>query len=215
VFERYARTYPSPFEPAIEARFRLTELSAKQNHANERLKWCQELVTTEQHGGSARTDRTRYVGATCALALTEPADAAYRSVRLVEPLKQNLKIKKEKMEVALAAYGRAADYGVAEVATAATYRTAELYQELGKSLMDSQRPKGLKPDELEQYNVLLEEQAFPFEEKAIEIHEINAKRVKNGFYDVWVKKSFGALAKLRPVRYAKNEKHEGEIHAIR
>ena len=53
--------------------------------------------------------------------------------------------------------------------------------------MNSQRPKGLKKDELEQYNVMLEEQAFPFEEKAIEVHEINARRTANGVYDASVK----------------------------
>ena len=73
----------------------------------------------------------------------------------------------------------------------------------------------LSADELEQYNVLLEEQAYPFEEKAIEIHEINAHRVSKGIYDQWVKNSFAALSKLRPVRYAKNEKGEGVIRALR
>jgi len=68
---------------------------------------------------------------------------------------------------------------------------------------------------LEQYNVLLEEQAYPFEEKAIEIHEINTRRVNKGIYDQWVKNSFAALSKLRPVRYAKNEKGEGVIRALR
>ena len=82
-------------------------------------------------------------------------------------------------------------------------------------MIGSQRPKGLSPDELEQYNVLLEEQAYPFEEKAIEIHEINTRRVSKGIYDQWVKNSFAALSKLRPVRYAKNEKGEGVIRALR
>jgi hypothetical protein len=73
----------------------------------------------------------------------------------------------------------------------------------------------LSPDELEQYNVMLEEQAYPFEEKAIEIHEINVRRANDGIYDQWVKNSFSALSKLRPVRYAKTEKGEGVIHALR
>ena len=76
-------------------------------------------------------------------------------------MKRQLKLKKDRMELALKAYATAADYGVAEVSTAATYQTAELYRDFGKALMTSQRPKGLKKDELEQYNVLLEEQAFP------------------------------------------------------
>jgi tRNA(Ile2) C34 agmatinyltransferase TiaS len=81
-------------------------------------------------------------------------------------------------------------------------------------LLESQRPKRLSKDELEQYNIMLEEQAFPFEEKAIELHEINARRVSAGLYDDWVKKSFAALVKLRPVRYAKMEKGEGVINAL-
>jgi hypothetical protein len=102
------------------------------------------------------------------------------------------------MERALDAYGRAAQYGVAEVTTAATYSMAELYRVLAKDLMESERPANLGAEELEQY-------AFPFEEKSIEIHEANVARAREGVYDEWVQKSFEALAKLKPARYAKAE----------
>ena len=213
-YERYVRAYPRPLEPAVEARYRLAEMSRKQGRPRERQAWSRELVEADQKGGSGRTDRTRYLGSLAALVMAEPIEEAYRSVRLAEPLKKNLKLKKAKMEEALQAYALAADYGVAEVATTATYRTAELYGDFGKALLDSQRPKKLSKDELEQYNVMLEEQAYPFEEKAIELHEINARRVRGGVYDEWVKKSFAALAKLRPVRYAKVEKGEGVFDAL-
>ena len=81
--------------------------------------------------------------------------------------------------------------------------------------MNSQRPRGLSDLELEQYNVLLEEQAYPFEEEAIAAHELNAQRVTDGIYDDWVKKSFTALAKLLPVRYAKSEKSEEFINGLK
>jgi hypothetical protein len=119
------------------------------------------------------------------------------------------------MEEVLKAYAVAADYGVADVTTAATFHIASLYQDFGKSLMGSQRPKKLSKLELEQYDVLLEEQAFPFEEKAIELHEVNARRAAAGLYDPWVQRSFQALGQLRPVRYGKNERSEGVIDAIR
>jgi len=104
---------------------------------------------------------------------------------------------------------------VAEVTTAATYRTAVVYRDFGKALMASERPKKISKVELEQYNVLLEEQAYPFEEKAAELHEANARRAQTGLYDPWVKASFDALRELRPVRYGKNEKSEGVVDAIR
>jgi hypothetical protein len=109
------------------------------------------------------------------------------------------------MEAALAAYKAASEYHVAEVTTAATYETAELYRTLGKDVQHSERPRNLKPDELEQYESLLDDQAFPFEEQAIQIHEINTARARDGVYDDWVKKSYAALAELKPGRYGKTE----------
>lgn len=95
-----------------------------------------------------------------------------------------------------------------------TFRIAEIYNDFGLSLFASERPKGLSADELEQYDILLEEQAYPFEEKAIDVHVLNTTRTLDGVYDEWVRKSFSALGKLSPVRYAKNEKSESVSHAI-
>ena len=97
---------------------------------------------------------------------------------------------------------------MAEITTASTFQIGEIYRDLAKQLIESQRPPDLSPDELEQYGMLLEEQAFPFEEKAIEIHETNVKRVSDGLYDQWVRNSFSVLTKLLPVRYAKAERVE-------
>ena len=174
-----------------------------------------EIRDADQRAGAARTDRTRTLGGLAALALTQPTLDDYRKVALVEPLARQLKLKKAKMETVLQAYAQASEYGVPEVVTAATFHTAALYQDFGKALLQSQRPKGLKKPALEQYNVMLEEQAFPFEEKATELHEVNARRAVSGLYDEWVKKSFTALRELRPVRYGKNERSEGAIDAIR
>jgi hypothetical protein len=58
---------------------------------------------------------------------------------------------------------------------------------------------------LEQYEILLEEQAYPFEEKAIEIHEVNAQRAWQGVYDQWVQSSLKSLQTLLPGRYLKPE----------
>jgi hypothetical protein len=119
------------------------------------------------------------------------------------------------MEEALAAYGKAADYGVGEVTTAANYEIAELYHALSKDLYASERPPELTGEELEQYGILLEEQAFPFEEEAIELHETNAARTVEGIYDQWVQKSLAALVELLPGRYAKSEIGESFVEAIR
>jgi len=214
-YERYAKQYPQPLEPALEARWRVARIEREQGNTARELAMMKEVQRADLTAGSARTDRTRYLGGMATLALARPLADEYRKVALVEPLQRQLKLKKDRMEVALKAYAAAADYGIAEVSTAATFQTAELYRDFGAAMINSQRPKGLKKDELEQYNVMLEEQAFPFEEKAIEVHEINAKRTAAGVYDESVRDSIAALAKLRPARYAKVERAAGTVDAIR
>jgi hypothetical protein len=118
------------------------------------------------------------------------------------------------MEEVLSAYGRAAEYGIAEVTTAATFRLGEVYQQFGRDLMQSERPRDLDADALEQYELLLEEQAFPFEEKAIELYEANAGRTADGVFDEWVQRSFVALAELVPARYAKLERSEDVVTSL-
>ncbi len=214
-YERYLKQHPEPFEPALEARYRLAKLAKVDGNAPREFALMKEIYAADQRAGGAGTNRTRYLGATAALAMAEPVLDAYRKVQLIEPLAKQLKLKKVKLEETLKAYAVAADYGVADVTTAATFYIAALYQDFGKALIGSQRPKKLSKAELEQYNVLLEEQAFPFEEKAIELHETNARRVTEGIYDKWVKSSFTALGELRPARYDKVERREGVIDAIR
>jgi len=214
-YERYLKQYPEPLERAVETRQRLAVMAKADGNAKREFELQREIFTADQRGGAARTERTKYLGAMAALALAQPAVDDYKKVALVEPLQKSLKTKKLKFEEALRGYAAAAEYGVADVSTAATFHTAALYQDFGKAMLNSQRPKGLKKLELEQYNVLLEEQAFPFEEKAIELHEVNAKRTAKGVYDEWVQKSFAALRTLKPGRYARVERSEGVINEIR
>ena len=207
----YIALFPQPVPEAIEVRQRLVELAKQSSDSTDVRKWQQAIVDADAAAGSQRNERTKTLAAEAMLELAEPRRAAFNSVRLRAPLDQSLKLKKSLMEEALAAYNRAAGYGMAAVTTAATYRIAEIYQQLSSDLLDSERPAGLSSDELEQYGLLLEEQAFPFEEKAIELYEVNASRAVIGVYDEWVAASFEQLAILMPARYAKFEKVENYV----
>ncbi len=206
MYERYIKEFPEPMEQATEARQKVADYYKDFGNIEKRNHWLAEIVAANEKG--APTERTQYLSAKATLELAEPSFQNYRNIHLVQPLKKNLKKKKTAMKEVIDAYTKAANYGVAEVTTASTYRIAEIYNDFSRGLFASERPKGLSSTELEQYDLLLEEQAFPFEEKAIEIHETNADRVKTGLYDEWVKKSLIALRKLRPVRYAKLERSE-------
>ena len=215
MLEAFVKHFPQPLNPAMEARNKLSLIAVKAGDYSGRDYWLRDIVAADRTAGAARTDRSRSLAAKATLTLATPAREEFKNIKLVVPLKKSLAEKRKAMEAALKAYEAAADYQVAEVTTAATFESAELYRQLGKDLMSSERPKNLKKDELEQYDVLLEEQAFPFEEKAIKLHEVNAARAKEGTYDEWVQKSFAALARLNPGRYGKAEIGEQQIESIR
>ncbi|MCM2311186.1 MAG: tetratricopeptide repeat protein, partial [Steroidobacteraceae bacterium] len=208
-YAAYVTEFPTPLAPALEARHELARLARAAGDGADRQRWLAALVDADAAAGTERTDRSRYLAAEASLELARPLDAAARASRLVVPLDRSLLARKQALEAALAAYGRAADYAVASVTTAAVYAMADLYRDFGRALLESERPRNLTAEELEQYDVLLEEQAFPFEEKSIGIHERNARRAAEGVYDEWVRRSFADLAALKPGRYARLERTAG------
>ena len=205
MLERFVVTYPTPVSDSIEARQKLADIAGTAGNIEGQRRWQREIIAADRNAGAGRTDRTQYLAAKSQLALASPTRDEFRNISLVLPLKASLAKKKKAMEAALGAYKAATDYRVAEVTTLATFEIAEIYRQLGKDIMKSERPKKIAGDQLDEYNSLLEEQAFPFEEQAISTHEINTKRTRDGFYDEGVKKSFSALAELKPGRYGKTE----------
>jgi len=215
MLEAFVKRFPQPLNPAMEARNRLSAMAVKAGDSSGHDYWLKEMIAADRAAGAARTDRSRALAAKATLTLAGPVREDFMRIKLVAPLKKSLAEKRKAMEAALKAYSQALDYQVAEVTTAATYESAELYRQLAKDLLSSERPRNLSKDELEQYNVLLEEQAFPFEENAIKLHQVNAARAKDGEYDEWVQKSFDALAQLNPGRYGKVEVGEQLVESIR
>lgn len=214
VLESIVERYPHPIAESMEARVRLLELAEARGDARARVALLEEMIRIDAGAGAERSDRTRYLAAKAALELAEPVHRRFLATRITQPLADSVKLKKERMEAVLAAFGRAADYGVAEVTTAATHRLGEVYRQFARDLMESERPGDLDAAALAQYELLLEEQAFPFEERAIELYEANTARAADGVYDEWVRKSFAELAKLVPARYAKLERSEDVVTAL-
>ena len=85
---------------------------------------------------------------------------------------------------------------------------AETYFDFSRSLIESERPTDLKPAELEEFEQALDEEAFPFEEKAIGVHEKNVELLQAGVFNAWTEKSLGRLVELMPGRYAKQRNEQ-------
>ncbi|MFL0802490.1 MAG: tetratricopeptide repeat protein [Agarilytica sp.] len=211
-YRDYAHTYKTPYAQNIEAMYALTELYGKKGDRQKQYFWQNRIRRDDQKATKrVKTDRTTFIASTTTLALAHQKRTEFQRRKLVEPIAKNLKLKKTAMQASVKLYGQASAYGVQEITTEATNAIGEIYLQFSASLLDSERPKNLNDDELEQYEILLEDQAFPFEEKAIEFYETNMARTQDGTHDKWIDRSFNHLEKLFPVRYMRR----GKVSAYR
>ena len=204
-YEAYVKQYPQPLDPAMESRQKLADFATAKKDAARRQYWLREIVAADTAAGTNRTPRSRQLAAEAALEFARAETQKAAKAQLKLPLAQSVKAKKEAVERAIAELTKASDYNVASVTTAATYELGVLYQDFSKALLASERPRGQSALVREQYDLLLEEQAFPLEEKAIQWHQTNLQRATQGVYSEWVGKSLQALALMAPGKYGKRE----------
>jgi tetratricopeptide (TPR) repeat protein len=215
VYERYLAEFARPVDVAVETRSKVADMYRARGDVPRYHEHLAALVAADAAAAAERTDRTRYLAAHAGLTLAEPSYTAFDAVRLVEPLEQNLARKRELMDASLQAFERLISYEVGDVTTAATFHMAEIYANFSRSLLDSERPTDLPATELAAYEDAIEEEAFPFEERAIEVHEANIDvMIAANVYNRWVEQSFARLAELVPGRYAKPEQSMGFLGAI-
>src|SRR6185369_11661112 len=205
VYRRFVGFFPQPVEVNLEMRNKIAEILKGNNDRMSYLSELQEIVAIDGAAGEGRTPRTRYLAGKAALVLAEQTYDRFTEVRLVKPFEENLRKKKELMKETTQAFNKLVEYEVGEVTAAATFYLAEIYAHFSKALTQSERPDGLNAQEMQEYELAIEEQAYPFEEKAIQIHEKNLELISMGIYNPWIDKSLGRLAKFVPVRYDKPE----------
>ncbi len=214
IYQRYVKYFPKPLEGALEIHAKIAEFYKSYGQNKERIKTLKYIIKMDAKAGSQRTERTRYLAGIASLAIIEPIFDQLVAIKLKRPFKRNLKKKKRKMKSNLKRYNSLVDYHVGDVTAAATYYIAETYYHFSRALMDSERPRKLSELELEEYNLMLEEQAYPFEEKGIKIHKKNIELLNSGVYSLWIDKSLKKLGELVPGRYAKYESSTGVVSSL-
>jgi len=205
VYRRYVGYFPQPVEVNLESRDKIADIIKAQNDRDSYLNELRQIVAIDAAAGSARTPRTFYLAAKASLVLAEVVFDEFTAVGLVQPFEPNLIKKRNLMKAAVQKFSRLMDYELGEFTAAATFYLAEIYAHFSQALISSERPEGLSPLEQEEYELAIEEQAYPFEEKAITVHESNLKLMARDVYNEWIEKSLAKLAVLVPVRYAKPE----------
>lgn len=213
-YMRYVDQFPRPVETALETRLKIAEIHKAAVDDALYQKTLTDIVRIEAEAGADRTVRTRTIAARSALVLAEQSYRECVAVKLTQPFETSLKEKKQRMDAAIGAMDRLVAYEIADVTAAATYYMAETYLDFSRALAASERPTDLSPENLKEYDEALETEAFPFEEKAIDVHEKNLEMLRAGVLNTWTEKSLGKLAELVPGRYAKNEVSSGFLGAI-
>ncbi len=191
----------------------MSEIYRGQSDFQKYLEELNEIVEQDREAGPARTDRSRFLASKAALVLSERTFEQFKRTRLTQPFEESLALKQRQMDETMGAMEALVSYEVAEVTAAATYYIAEVYLEFSASLLESERPEGMTAAEANAYELVLEDEAYPFEERGIEVHEANFELLASGVYNPWVQKSLDNLADLMPGRYAKRETNEGYLGA--
>lgn len=215
VRRRFITYFPAPREPVMEMHNAIAGILKKRGDTPGYHNELNALVYVySQAAPEDRSDRMRYLAGTSHLILTEPMYTEFAELKLTQPFESSLRRKRDAMKAANAAFGQLVDYEIGEVTAAATYYIAEIYYNFSRSLLNSERPSGLSELEMQQYEFLLDEQSYPFEEKSIDIHEKNVGLIDVGVYNDWVDKSIVKLSSLMPGRYAKFEESSGFIAMV-
>ena len=214
VYEQYVADYPQPLDINVETRQRLAEIYKGQLDYKRYHDQLGEIVLADGTAGESRTDRSRFLAARAALVLAELTYEHFAALDLTQPFEESLAEKQRRMDVAMEAFENLTAYQVAEVTAAATYYIAEIFFDFSAALMNSERPDGLSDAELLDYEMVIEEEAYPFEERAIEVHEANFELLAGGVYNEWVQQSLDKLGDLMPGRYAKNEISGGYLGSL-
>ncbi len=205
VYDLYVNEFPQPVEVALETRFKMAGIYAARHDESRYHQELSQIVRIDAEAGTERTARTRTLAARSALVLAERIYEEFVAVELLQPFEESLREKQQRMDRTIESMGRLVDYEIGEVTAAATFYMAESYFDFSRALAESERPTDLEPAELAEYESVLEEEAFPFEEKAIDLHEENLELLQAGVFNAWTEKSLGKLAELVPGRYAKKE----------
>jgi TolA-binding protein len=212
---RYVEQFAKPVEAAAETHFKIAAIYQSKNDLAQYHAQLEQIVRIDAVAGAERTSRTRFLAAQSGLVLAQRLYESFAELKLLQPFEQSLEEKQRRMNAATNAFGQLVDYRVGEITAAATFYLGEIYSGFSRALRESERPAGLVGAKLRDYEDALDEEAFPFEDKAIKVHEKNLELMTGErLYNAWIEQSLARLAGLMPGRYAKAEISSGFLASI-
>lgn len=212
-YQQYVETYAEPLDETIQALQALIGLN--QDNRSKQDDWRREIIRVDDQA-KVPTVLSRQQAAEASWLLSTLAFEKFIQQPLTLPLEASFAIKNQLMQQAIQATQQVLAYEDASYHAAATDQMGEIFHQFSRSLLQSPKPSDLDALALEEYNLLLEEQATPFEDQAIKWHERNLQRLHQGQWSEAIAHSLTMLQSLMPAKYRRPERganHASTVHA--
>lgn len=204
-YKKYAHVYEEPFDTRMEARYKLALNYGVLKDDEKQQYWLRRIVEAHREAGKKQTERSAWLAAWANITYGDYYSKLFAEKKLTQPIVASIAKRKEYLELASSYYQAAADSQMLEYVTESGFKIALLYQKLAADLRQAPPPAGLSADDQKLYVSIIEEQAQPFDQLAVELYMANVERGWDGEFNQWIDKSFDQLAVLYPERFAKEE----------
>ena len=203
-FKNYAYRYEQPFGTRMEARYRLAVNYETIGETGKSLYWLRRIIEGNKKS-EQQTERSRWLAAWAHMQYGDYFANEYRELNLYLPLVKSLPKKQTKLEEASGHYQQAADFGFLETVNESSFKIAQMYTQLAQAINRSPVPKKLKAKDKDTYRNILQQQAIPLKQTAIDLHVANLEHAWEGKFNTWIEQSFLQLRMLQPERFNKTE----------
>ena len=141
----------------------------------------------------------------------------YLLLRITSPFEKTLKKKEAFMVELLGEYKAIIKGASTELLAKGFYSIGVLFEDFRTALIESERPKGLSTTELEEYDFLIEERAYPLEEEAVEAFKASLKaslKASGKGTNLFTTKAIEKLSLLRPALYDRSSANGTPVRPI-
>ncbi|MEO0443157.1 MAG: tetratricopeptide repeat protein, partial [Pseudomonadota bacterium] len=205
-FTAYAERYKQPFDRYMEALYGAAINHERLGEAVERNKWLVQIIQADARAGDKASSRSRWLAAWSNATFGDFYAQRFNATTLSLPIVKSIPQKNTWLQQSVEYYQLAADYGILEFVTMSSYKIGVLYRQFASDLRNSPVPQNLSADNQLTYAAILEEQAAPFDQLAIDVHQLNLERAWAGQFNRWINKSFAQMRILIPERFKKDER---------
>jgi TolA-binding protein len=168
-FSAYRGRHPSPSWMWTYATLSVGLAAWQRNDSKTSIPLLEEgLRRVDAGAGEESPEALGVLAARARIAIGENWAGQFRMTRLVLPLEKSLATKDRFFRQALGAFTKAESEAPLEISLQASRLAGDLFMEYGNAVLASQRPKGVKGSDLEQYEEALTARARSFFERSVE-----------------------------------------------